>query len=343
MKLARVRLDSVEAESLLASARDYLGAVKAFEDLVSLDRATTYLPLLPDIVREFADRLRSDDERTVGFVMSGVRFGALAATPTPRSFGEYESDERSRLANAVVFLCAAAVGTPFCFASQQQARLVLDVFPLPGHEVDQLGCSSTTILDWHNEDAFHPLRADYSLLLCIRNDQSAATRLIAAADLRLDGEVEAQLRTPQFAIVPDISHSYSYNFSTSGVAAGSEAAFRRVGELARCIPRTAVLTGDRDDPQIRVDFPYMPQELHSPAANSALAALRRTLQENSGTPLVLTPGDILIFDNRRCVHGRDGFRARYDGTDRWLRRLNISRDSSALEGSRVTPETLRVA
>jgi alpha-ketoglutarate-dependent taurine dioxygenase len=50
-------------------------------------------------------------------------------------------------------------------------------------------------------------------------------------------------------------------------------------------------------------------------------ALERQLRE-----IVLSPGMVLFIDNYRAVHGRKPFRARYDGTDRWLKRINITRD-----------------
>ena len=42
--------------------------------------------------------------------------------------------------------------------------------------------------------------------------------------------------------------------------------------------------------------------------------------------LQLESGDFCFLDNFRVVHGRKPFRARYDGTDRWLKCLNISCD-----------------
>ena len=45
----------------------------------------------------------------------------------------------------------------------------------------------------------------------------------------------------------------------------------------------------------------------------------------------LQPGDVAFIDNYRAAHGRKSFRARYDGTDRWLKQLNITRN---LRGSR---------
>jgi hypothetical protein len=35
---------------------------------------------------------------------------------------------------------------------------------------------------------------------------------------------------------------------------------------------------------------------------------------------------VLFVDNYRAVHGRRPFTARYDGTDRWLKRIGVSRD-----------------
>jgi L-asparagine oxygenase len=46
----------------------------------------------------------------------------------------------------------------------------------------------------------------------------------------------------------------------------------------------------------------------------------------------LRPGDCVFVDNFRAVHGRKSFRPRYDGSDRWLKRLNITRN---LRGSRA--------
>jgi hypothetical protein len=44
------------------------------------------------------------------------------------------------------------------------------------------------------------------------------------------------------------------------------------------------------------------------------------------TDVVLRPGDVLVVDNLRAVHGRRSFQARFDGNDRWLRRVSAVRD-----------------
>jgi L-asparagine oxygenase len=43
----------------------------------------------------------------------------------------------------------------------------------------------------------------------------------------------------------------------------------------------------------------------------------------------LHPGDLLIVDNMLAVHGRSEFKARHDGTDRWLKKAIVTRDLRA--------------
>jgi alpha-ketoglutarate-dependent taurine dioxygenase len=60
-------------------------------------------------------------------------------------------------------------------------------------------------------------------------------------------------------------------------------------------------------------------------AEEALEALVKGIEEHI-VEEVLQPGSFLFIDNYRTVHGRKAFTAQYDGTDRWLKRINITRD-----------------
>jgi alpha-ketoglutarate-dependent taurine dioxygenase len=74
---------------------------------------------------------------------------------------------------------------------------------------------------------------------------------------------------------------------------------------------------------------------NDPIAQHALNDLIKLIDE-SLTDLVLQAGDICFIDNYRAVHGRRPFKARYDGTDRWLKRVNIARDLRKSRGLRVS-------
>jgi L-asparagine oxygenase len=78
-----------------------------------------------------------------------------------------------------------------------------------------------------------------------------------------------------------------------------------------------VLSGCPIDPDLCVDFHAM--EAMTPVAAYAFEDLREHML-GSLVGVALQPGEMLIVDNRKAVHGRTGFSPHYDGEDRWLRR-----------------------
>ncbi|HEV2783596.1 MAG TPA: TauD/TfdA family dioxygenase, partial [Actinophytocola sp.] len=88
----------------------------------------------------------------------------------------------------------------------------------------------------------------------------------------------------------------------------------------------AVLYGDRRTPYLRADAYYWRPA--DPADRAAAAALARLAAGLTGAlrDVTLAAGDYCFLNNHKVVHGRRPFRARYDGTDRWLKRVCIARD-----------------
>jgi hypothetical protein len=62
--------------------------------------------------------------------------------------------------------------------------------------------------------------------------------------------------------------------------------------------------------------------------------------ESTATYGTLRAGGMLLVDNRRSVHSRSSFAARFDGTDRWLRRMMVATAGSAPEGAVVRSNNL---
>ena len=87
----------------------------------------------------------------------------------------------------------------------------------------------------------------------------------------------------------------------------------------------SVLFGNPESPYIRIDPYFMDRDQLDPERRDALDAIVRMLDATL-QDLVLKPGDIVFIDNYRTVHGRRPFKARYDGYDRWLKRVNITND-----------------
>ncbi len=100
----------------------------------------------------------------------------------------------------------------------------------------------------------------------------------------------------------------------------------------------ALLSGDFDSPYLSIDPFYMDIPAGDPQALAAFEAVCAAL-ESRLAEVVLRPGEILFVDNYRAVHGRKPFRARYDGTDRWLKRINIARDLRKSRAFRLTSDS----
>lgn len=213
-------------------------------------------------------------------------------------------------------LVLAQLGDPMSWSNLQDGRLFNDILPQREDERAQTSYGSGDELELHVEEAYHDVRSDAFGLLCLRNPDKVPTTLASAASLDLEAADVAVLRRPRFCI-------------------GGE-------DLYRVRP---LLSGAAEAPYLRFDMPYVRAAPGDTEAERALSALARCLK-SAVVDIAARPGDMVIVDNHRAVHGRRRFRARYDGTDRWVRRLSVSRDLRALRGVRsgpdgrvVTPET----
>jgi Fe(II)/alpha-ketoglutarate-dependent arginine beta-hydroxylase len=197
--------------------------------------------------------------------------------------------------------------------------LIHDVFPIEGHENGPLGSSSESPLTWHTEDAFHPLRADFISFACLRNPSATATTIGYVDSLDLPDEAKAVLFQQRFSIRPDESHLAKNN------SGRDSAKFANINKMWTDPDPVAVLFGDPDQPYVRADPYFMTVRTEDQEARWALEQLIGQMDKQM-FDLQLESGDFCFLDNFRVVHGRKPFRARYDGTDRWLKRLNISCD-----------------
>jgi Fe(II)/alpha-ketoglutarate-dependent arginine beta-hydroxylase len=298
-----------------------------FSDLESdevLDRITVLAHELPTRIRRTLNAFRR--ERMSGVLcISGHIVDQDHAGPTPPHWRD-RPPLTTRREELLLMLFSSLLGDPFGWATQQDGRLIHDVLPIKGHENEQLGSSSDSLLTWHTEDAFHPLRADFVAFSCLRNPYAAATTIGYVDSLDLPSSVKDVLFEPRFHIRPDQSH-----LAKNNSAAPDEAAFTEIDEMQRNPDPVAVLFGDPSRPYIRADPYFMLIGHGDDEARHALNYLIKEMDFNI-FDLCLESGDFCFLDNFRIVHGRKPFTARHDGTDRWLKRVNVACD---LRKSRV--------
>jgi Fe(II)/alpha-ketoglutarate-dependent arginine beta-hydroxylase len=233
-------------------------------------------------------------------------------------------------------LFSSLLGDVIGWATQQDGLIVHDVLPIKEDENEQISTGSQQTIWWHNEDAFHPYRGDYVALMCLRNPENVPTTLGSIHDVKLSSDHAKVLFEPRFVIRPDDSHAQKNSSDTrrpQDNGHGSIAdAYDHIRRMHQQPQKLAILYGDPSCPYIRID-PYF---MDPPADDEALSALNALIRsvDHCLQEVVLQPGDYLFVDNYRAVHGRKPFRARYDGTDRWLKRVNITRDLRKSRDSR---------
>ncbi|GEM31862.1 hypothetical protein NN3_28690 [Nocardia neocaledoniensis NBRC 108232] len=288
------------------------------QDPALLDQIEQRAAELPVAVRHAVRPPATPAGATVvrGFPVDDAEFGptpqdwqaAAVTAADPRHLGSLELD-------IAMLLLARCAGEPFGWAGQQNGRLVNNIVPAVGHEDEQSGASSSTLLSPHTEDAFHAARANLLMLACVRNPDRVATTVSSVREVRLS---EADLRTltvPTLPILPDVSYGTDFDQPAP--------------------PLPTIWFDETDRATLRYDPAYTPLDDADPAFRAAYARLTEEFARVCHAP-ALAPGELLLVDNDVAVHGRVPFRARYDGTDRWLKRVNIrlpERRRRALESS----------
>ncbi|WP_221354530.1 TauD/TfdA family dioxygenase [Streptomyces beigongshangae] len=212
-------------------------------------------------------------------------------------------------------LVAMQAGDPVCWQTLQDGRLFNDVLPIRGEEHAQTGHGSLHHLDFHVEDAFDDHRCDVLALLCLRNPDLVATTVADVGALAgIGADDDELLRRPRFGILPDPEHL-------------------RTSRSADPSPVWRPVLSGGSQPYLRVDPAYTTTAPGDDASAQAFSRLCRRL-EAALVRVRLGPGDLVVIDNHRAVHGRDPFAPRYDGTDRWLRKLTLTFDLQRSSGRR---------
>ena len=136
--------------------------------------------------------------------------------------------------------------------------------------------------------------------MCLRNPDRVPTIIASIDKVALNDEARRILFEPRFFVGANIAHAV---------------------EQPR--DRVSILFGAKDSPYMRVNLNLQHTLPDDTEARDAMNALARALTENV-EDVILGQGDYLYLDNFKVAHGRRAYTPRYDGTDRWLKRLTIT-------------------
>ena len=313
---SQIELSLTDAElARLVEAADACVAAGAVEDAEEFaSRALRGTSSLPQRVLDGIRAFRRHGSGTGGLLVRGCP--TFDAPSTPRDPGAAVG---ARLRATGVFAVVSAVlGDHYGFRPELGGNIVQDIVPVPGFEHTQQSISSEQELHSHVESAFTDDRPDYVALFCLRPDHQgiAVTTLTAIRSVlpHLSPGAAAVLREPRFKTRVDASFLHGMGV-TEPVYVGP----------------IRVLTGSAERPRVRADFAETAGL--DPAARAALAELKHWV-DTLATPVRLRTGDLLFVDNLRSFHGRTPFRPRFDGADRWLLRMFLTRDLARSEAHR---------
>jgi hypothetical protein len=309
--LHRLALREEELGEIRLLVREVASRHRSVEGADFLDNVSTYAQEMPRRLRVFLNTFRLTEPSGVclisGYPVDDAKVGKTPPHWRKKLDGSYTMEEEIFLN-----LCGALLGDAIAWSHQRDGIICQDLVPIESHANKMIGSGSELELVWHTEDASYSCRGDYIGLMCLRNPDAVPTTFALIDDVQLDPDQVEILFEPRFFFRPDPSHPGD-----------------KEGEKA------SVLFGDHRSPYVRFD-PYCMDRPETEMARSAMDYLTRAIDEKL-TGVALLPGECLFIDNYKAVHGRSSFKARFDGTDRWLKRITLTRDLRISRAVRKAP------
>jgi L-asparagine oxygenase len=210
------------------------------------------------------------------------------------------------------------LGSPFTFREQYEGAMVQDIRPAKSHE-SEASSRGRVRLDLHTDDVFldPSSRPEYIALLGVRNSDRIPTELVRLDDVLrgLDSETVEALNRAQF------SFGCPPSFDVEDRA------------TLRTRPRPILRSGAEGGFEVGLPASTTePTETAAPDAGKHLQCLKAAVASAPRRTFTLNAGEILIFSNSRCLHGRPPV----VGSGRWLKRVYLREDLTTLEETAAT-------
>ena len=191
------------------------------------------------------------------------------------------------------------IGEMVSYEGEAHGRLFQDMVPNKQLMSTQTSLGSKIELELHTEQAFSELRPDFLCLSCLKGDTQAKTYYLHVRDIinNLSNEEVELLKQKLWKIGVDLS------FAMNGCSNDIRGPLSILTEKDLLFDQDLMIgINDKSKTIIDkiIDIYYKFRKFH-----------------------VLIPGDCLIINNRRLVHGRSSFKPKFDGTDRFVIRSFI--------------------
>ena len=230
-----------------------------------------------------------------GFILfRGIPIEYLGETPEKNTERVGEQTQLAKIQGILLHV----LGEMIAYEAEGDGHLFQDIVPVKDMAGLQTSIGSRHELEIHTEQAFSELRPDFLSLACIRGDPEALTYILPVSRILEDSE-NSILWQPLWKTGVDLSFKLLGQEFLEGDIRGP----------------LAILNGTEENPQLIFDqdlMTGMTGEAHLKIGEIVDIYYKRRIAH------CLQPGEILILDNRKVVHGRSPFSPKYDSNDRFL-------------------------
>jgi len=256
--------------------------------------------------RRLNERLSAEARSALGLLASGStkfhQFTHIPVTePLPATPIEYLCPVSKRTFQSEGVMAAVSLELGGLFGYEETSKhLMYDIYPVEGCEDSSSFLSSRRALAFHTDGSAHPeLSPDYVVLYCIRNEPQSVN-LVADLDVLLQ---ELPVKVVEVLMQPLFKH------------------------MVRQLPRERydvkpVLFVEGGNMAVKYDEETV-VGLNEKAID-AQTALNRGIRKVAET-VVNTDNSLLILNNKRLVHARTSFEPRFDGGDRWIKAVFVTK------------------
>ena len=242
-----------------------------------------------------------------------IHLDTIERTPPNNTFKVGEGTILAKIQSILI----SYIGEMIAYEAEGYGRLFQDVLPMKSMKTFQTSLGSNTELEIHTEQAFSSLRPDILSLACIRGDDTAYTYILPVKSIlkNLTEHENRILREPLWKTGVDLSFKLN----------GKDFIH---GDIRGPMP---IINGKDEDPFLVFDQDLM--KCITKESNNIIEKIiqiyyKERIQHN------LNPGEIILIDNNRAVHGRSSFFPRFDGYDRFLIRCFATFDYNKSEYAR---------
>ena len=306
MNILEVQEDEKERLTILAKSIQHISPSKNIEEFIlNAKKLSLQLP----------SRIKGELEK---FKKNGHEYGVLLIRNLPNdSFVITPQDNKTHVGETTILAIVQALfneymGHMVSYEAEGYGYLFQDMVPNKELSETQTSLGSNVELELHTEQAFSDYRPDYLSLACIKGDKNASTFFLHVNKIteQMNDEEIDYLEKENWKIGVDMSFALN----------GCDFAARGPLSILKYNGQHYDLVFDQDLLMADTKMAgYMIDEIVK-------------IYYNCRNRYVLQPGEILMLDNHKVVHGRSIFQPRFDGNDRFIVRSFIMNDLKKIHG-----------